>query len=344
MTVATLLIRADASVAIGTGHVMRCLALAQAWQDAGGRAVFAMAEIPEALLQRLTFEGFDTISLPTIPGSSEDAELSLSLARQVQANWLVIDGDRFARQFLSRLPSSGLRTLLLDDFAERQSFPVDVVLNLNFGAIELPYRLTGFQGALLLGEQYVLLRREFTSRAGDRAFPETGNRVLVTLGGSDPENLSSKVVVSLAELHDLKVTLIAGAGNAHRTYLQELAGSNVDVEFNVANMPARMYEADMAVIAAGGTLWELLYMRCVVLSYARNPAQASVVTTLANMNILADMGNMRDFNGPALATKVRETAKSASVRERLANAGRQLIDGKGAHRVVEMMQSLGGRQ
>src|ERR1035438_4860894 len=107
MTVATLLIRADASVAIGTGHVMRCLALAQAWQDAGGRAVFAMAEIPEALLQRLTFEGFDTISLPTIPGSSEDAELSLSLARQVQANWLVIDGDRFARQFLLRLPSSG---------------------------------------------------------------------------------------------------------------------------------------------------------------------------------------------------------------------------------------------
>jgi UDP-2,4-diacetamido-2,4,6-trideoxy-beta-L-altropyranose hydrolase len=344
MSLDSVLFRCDANVATGTGHVMRCLALAQAWQDAGGRAVFAMAEIPEALLQRLTFEGFDTISLPTIPGSLEDAELSLAHARQVQASWLVIDGDRFAGQFLSRLPSSGVRTFLLDDFAERQSFPVDVVLNLNFGAIEEPYRLTGFQGALLLGEKYVLLRREFSARSGDRAFPETGNRVLVTLGGSDPENLSSKIVASLAELHDLKVTLIGGAGNAQRRYLQELAGSNVDVEFNVANMPARMYEADMAVIAAGGTLWELLYMQCVVLSYARNPVQASVVKTLANMNILEDMGNTRDFNGPALATKVRRTAKSASVRERMANAGRRLIDGKGAQRVVEMMQSLGGRQ
>ena len=68
-----LLIRADANLAIGTGHVMRCLALAQSWQDAGGRAVFLMADCTSSLEERLRTEGFETAAAAVQVGSPADA-------------------------------------------------------------------------------------------------------------------------------------------------------------------------------------------------------------------------------------------------------------------------------
>ena len=85
----------------------------------------------------------------------------------------------------------------------------------------------------------------------------------------------------------------------------------------------------------GGTLWELLYTGCVVLSYTRNPLQASVTKTLAKRNILADLGNVPGFQGPALIATLQELRASASKRKSMAEAGRRLIDGKGAQRVVQ---------
>src|SRR5260370_14141359 len=115
-------IRAEASLAIGTGHVMRCLALAQAWQDAGGTASLAAAELPDALLPRVTSEG---VSLRQVHapkhGGPEDAAQTVAQARQLSADWVVIDGDRFGSDFLATVRTAGCRVLLIDHVASRES-------------------------------------------------------------------------------------------------------------------------------------------------------------------------------------------------------------------------------
>src|ERR1700757_4447768 len=110
----TLLIRCDASIAMGTGHAMRCLALAQAWQDAGGKVLFAMADATPSIEVRLRIEGADVARLPGLAESPEDSSGTWDLPRQKKAEWVVVDGYQFGSVYQSALRDAGLRVLFID--------------------------------------------------------------------------------------------------------------------------------------------------------------------------------------------------------------------------------------
>lgn len=331
----TLVFRCDANRAIGTGHVMRCLALAEAWQDAGGSALFATAELPAGLEARLRAEAVALTTVKDVPGAPDDADTTIRLAQQAGAGWVVVDGDRFGVDFLQRIRESGVRVFLVDDFARRESFPADLILNPNIGASEDDYRGLDGKVPLLLGSPYTLLRREFTSWQAERSLASRGASVLVTLGGSDPENLAPRIARAFAGCKSTRVTVIAGAGYEHLDELKAVSGDNICAVFNPPNMTDLMHAADVAVTAAGGTLWELLYMRCAVLSYSRNPVQARVVRLVSERGAVVDLGDVDDFDAKALVAAIEKVLSSQSVREDMAIRGRQLADGRGATRVLE---------
>src|SRR5258708_178813 len=95
-----LLIRADATPTIGMGHLMRCVALGQGWQDVGGIVRIACAQyLAEPLGSRLQAENIDYDVLSTEPGSADDARKTISLAKQHNAEWIVVDGYQFGGQY-----------------------------------------------------------------------------------------------------------------------------------------------------------------------------------------------------------------------------------------------------
>jgi len=333
-----LLIRADASPVIGIGHVMRCLALAQAWQDTGGTASLAVKELPDGLSPRVITEGISVIRMHAIPGSREDAAETVALAHRLIADWVVIDGDRFGSDFLGTVHAAGFQVLLLDDFADRESFPVDLIVNPDLDNGGEPYRKRGTTARPLLGPSYVLLRREFGQENEKKEIRQTGNRILVTLGGSDPENLTPKIADALAHCADLEVTVIAGAGYDKAYELGRLRASNLRVVANPPDMAQFMRDSDQAIVVAGGTLWELLSMGCAVLSYSRNIVQANVIRALSHRGVVVDMGGTRHFDRAKLVASVKELVDSRTARGRMRNLGRALVDGRGATRVVEAMR------
>jgi UDP-2,4-diacetamido-2,4,6-trideoxy-beta-L-altropyranose hydrolase len=334
-----LLLRADATLAIGTGHVMRCLALAEAWHDAGGALTgLAAAELPEALESRVAADGVALIRMQASPGGADDAAATVAEAMRLRADWVAIDGDRFDSGFLQTVRAAGFRVLLIDDFASRKSFPAELIVNPNLDEDQEPYRKRGVTAPLLMGPSYVLLRREFRQMNDIGEIRKTGNRILVTLGGSDPENLSPKIADALVSCSDLEVTVIAGAGCDNADELCRLKANNLRVVCNPSNLTQFMKNCDQAVITAGGTLWELLSIGCAVLSYSRNVVQARVVQGLARQGTVVDMGETRNFDPAKLAVSVNELSHSPAIRDRMTTLGHALVDGMGAARVVEAMQ------
>ncbi|MFZ1132844.1 MAG: UDP-2,4-diacetamido-2,4,6-trideoxy-beta-L-altropyranose hydrolase [Terriglobales bacterium] len=335
-----LLIRADASLALGTGHVMRCLALAQAWIDAGGSVNLAVAELPDGLLPRVNAERISLSRVDAIPGSSADAQEIIAQARRLKADWLVIDGDRFGSDYLALIRAAGFRVLLIDDFANRESFPADLIVNPDLDE-NIEYRKRGATAPVLTGSRYILLRREFRQQTVKKETRECGNRILVTLGGSDPENLAPRMASALRQCRELEVTVIAGAGFDRSNDLGKLKASNLRVVFNPPNMAEFMKDSDQAIIVAGGTVWELLSMGCAVLSYSRNDVQGRIIRVLSERGVVVDMGDVSRFDPAKLVAVVKDLVDARVARERMNHLGRSLVDGLGATRVVEATQRAG---
>ena len=118
-----LLIRADGGATIGAGHVMRCLALAQAWRKSGGDVWFAHAEIAPPLAARLQREGFSSIQFDVQRGTALDAERTCDLADREAVDWVVADGYCFDVTWQRAIRASGHRLLVIDDYAHLDTTP-----------------------------------------------------------------------------------------------------------------------------------------------------------------------------------------------------------------------------
>jgi UDP-2,4-diacetamido-2,4,6-trideoxy-beta-L-altropyranose hydrolase len=340
MTLRTLILCADASVTMGTGHVMRCLALAQAWQDDGGAAVFAMAQSTPAIDEYLAAEQLAVVPLKSPSGSARNAEQVLQLARDRAAEWVVVDGYQFTAEYQRILKAAGLKVLFVDDTGQCEHYYADLVLNQNAHANEKMYRSREAHTQLLLGPRYAMLRREFKSwRRWKREVPAAATRLLVTIGGSDPDGLTLRLIEALPKISapGVEATIVVGGSNPCMGELEhEVAGMGPHVHLvsNAGNMPELMAQSDIAVICGGGTAWELLYMGCAILSYARDDVQEQILKELSAIGAARSLGAVDDFQETTFARAIEELVFLKDRRVAMARLGRKLVDGKGASRVL----------
>ena len=153
--------RADASPQIGTGHVMRCLALGQIFRKVGERSVFVMCMVTPSMRVRLESEGFGVKILNCIPGSVDDAKQTVEVSKDVSASWIVLDGYHFDAAYQRSIKELGKKLLLIDDNGCASHYYADIVLNQNIYASEKLYSKREPNTTLLLGTRYALLREEF---------------------------------------------------------------------------------------------------------------------------------------------------------------------------------------
>jgi UDP-2,4-diacetamido-2,4,6-trideoxy-beta-L-altropyranose hydrolase len=342
-----LVIRADASSALGFGHIMRMTALAQAWHRCGGSAVFVCAEIPAVLERQLISGGFAVHRLSVEVGGEDDWQSLHAFCgaiRGASGTFLALDGYRFGSSYQSALKQRQWSMLVMDDCGQVDPATADYIVNQNPGSCTDPGRPALQTATLLNGSRYALLRKDFLRYAEWRREPRPeGRNVLVTFGGSDPLNVTPRVIEALAGM-DLDLRVVIGSGNRNQDEVRESmrrhrnAFRSSEVSVDPPSMADLMAWADVAVAAAGSTAWELCFMGlpAVYLQMADN--QESVIRAVAALGFGVALPGDPSEAVSRVAPAVSELLTDVCGRARHAGAGIETIDGFGASRICAQMR------
>lgn len=351
-------IRADASHRIGSGHIIRCVTLAERLRLRGAAISFVCRELPGHYCGWLENRGFAVTRLPAradfVPhdrsgdeyaamlGESMKGEIEQScvaLAALGKVDWLVVDHYGLDSSWYGAMRPHVGRIMAIDDLANR-SLDVELLLDQNFQTSPHRY-LTRVPGSCiqLLGPAFALLRPDFRT-ARERLKPRDGavRRILVFLGGSDPENQTARVLDACKEAltPDVEVHVVVGQATPNRADLERRCSSMPRAQLHVQapNMAELMSQADLMLGAAGSTTWErcCLGLPGVLVSIAAN--QRDIGRSIADRGAglyLGDIENVRheDFVR-TISGLMRDPLR---LREMAANA-HSLVDGLGAERVA----------
>lgn len=341
MSLPRLVVRADASARMGIGHLMRCLSLASGWTSRGGRTTFISASDDTQLHYRIRSSGAELVRLEAQYPSAPDLATTVSVLDENPDSWVVLDGYHFDSRYQYEVRSTGARLMIIDDYASSDHYIADLLLNQNIDAKLLRYSHETYT-QMLLGPQYALLSPRFGQwQDWHKPTPDVARRILITLGGGDPDNQTCKVLRAIRTLKvaDLEVLAVVGDTNPHLEALEhEVAGTNYyQLRQNVDNMPELMAWADMAVSAGGSTCWELAYMGLpnLILVLAQN--QAAIAAGLHQTDISENLGWFQEVDEETISQRVQGLIHNPSRRSEMSRLGRQLVDGRGVDRVIGVL-------
>lgn len=342
-----LYIRADATVEIGTGHIMRCIALAQAWKKRGGTVTFLSGCTSKPLVQRIKAEGFELCAIEKQWPHPQDVQQTLEILQHAQSsswdgvNWLVIDGYHFTHGYHRSIREQGFKLLVIDDYHHLDQYDADIILNQNIGADRYNYSC-GPATCLLLGPAYAMLRSEFTDNPPmDEKQPARARSILVTLGGADADNLTLTMIRTIQQIDDpgLTTRIAVGPANPHMKSLAHAVQQHpCKIELiEKPDMPRLMAGADMAISAGGSTCWELCFHGVPFLTVSMAENQDAIVSELSALGVAVDLGPQKELTTDIISRAIIALSHDPDKRSRMAQSGSALIDGKGTKRLIRQM-------
>jgi UDP-2,4-diacetamido-2,4,6-trideoxy-beta-L-altropyranose hydrolase len=362
---ATVALRVDASLDIGTGHVMRCLTLADALRAAGADCRFLCREHPGNLITLIRDRGFPVSVLGAVDEGArilpaddhappdagwlgcdwrKDASQTQQALASWRPDWLVLDHYALDSRWEIELQGCYEHLLVIDDLADR-THQADVLLDQNLGRLAEDYRdLVPGHCRHLIGPRYALLRPEFAEwRKWSLERRQKGGpvkRLLVSLGGVDKDNVTGQLLDALYEINlpeSMEITVVMGASAPWLEEVRERARRmlrDTEVVLNVNDMARRMGEADLAIGAAGSTTWErcCLGLPTIVLVLAENQKEIAQV-------LHAEGAAHALLATDAMAELVHQwsTITQRDYLDRLSRRAAGLVDGRGGDRVRKVL-------
>ena len=317
--------RVDASLDIGTGHVLRCLVLADALKDTGVECIFICREHSGHLIDFIKSSGYKVITLEIPPNFAnqtlmephlkhaswlgvnqfEDAIQCLDKLQQERLDWLIVDHYGIDFHWEKLLKPICKHIIIIDDLADRKHVG-DCLIDQTLGREPCDYaHLIPSESKLLLGTRYALVRPEFSAmreKAYERLPPGPSVQVLVSMGGVDQNNVTLKVLRFLSEKSGVAVTVLLSPRAPHYLSVASYCKASqnihhIDFSGDVAQL---MLRCDIAIGAPGSTSWEraCLGLPSIVIPLADNQHQISRVLQSRHAAVIVRLANLdADLSG-----------------------------------------------
>lgn len=358
--------RTDASVQIGTGHVMRCLTLADALRDAGSSCTFVCRAHTGNFIHQIRQRGYPVLELAATNSKTgtntpdslihaqwlgSDWVTDVKQTQQTMGpqvfDWLVVDHYALDHQWEKALRHHCKHVMAIDDLADRQH-DCDLLLDQNLGRTADHYsRLLPLHASTLIGPQYALLRPEFRALRKEslirRAHPQL-KRLLITMGGIDKTNVTGDVLDALHNCSlppDLSITIVMGV---HAPWLESIQSKSqtmpckTQVLVNVSDMASIMAESDLVISAAGGTVWEScsLGLPSLVIAVAENQRSGASALKKAGAALVFESGHdVADF-----LQQLLDSNTDVTLLQQLSTQAAAITQGNGATLVAQTLERL----
>lgn len=311
-----IIIRTDASIEIGTGHVMRCLTLAKQLKRHGMEVTFICREVEGNSISYLEKEGFNVISLPI---TTENLSWHVDVKDTIQAidqivapvDLIIVDHYDLDYHWEKEIRQYTRYIMVIDDLANRQH-DCDLLLDQNY-YLNMEERYKGLVPThciQMLGPNYVLLRDEFLSGI-EKTRERTGEvkNILIFFGGTDPTGETIKVLNAIKEisLPNVKINVVVGHSNPNKLVVEQICKEIPNAHFycQINNMAELMNEADLAIGAGGSAVWERCYVSLpsIVMITAKN--QQEVTNAVSGSGALYNLGEASLINKKEIQLAVK---------------------------------------
>lgn len=355
------LFRVDASVSIGSGHIMRCLTLATALRARCASCHFVSREHDGHLIELVRQRGFEVTALAAGHGPAtvgdrpahvswlgcaweSDAEQTRALVTALKPDWIVLDHYALDERWERFVCGEGTRLLIIDDLADR-AHACDLLVDQNLGRAAAHYDALVPRGCTVLaGPAYALLRPEFSrlrSVSLARREGATLRHIFVNMGGVDQPNATGAVLAALCASDlpsDCRISVVMGMQAPWIAEVREFSAQMpwaTDVLVNVTDMAERMADSDLAIGAAGSTSWERCCLGLPTLMVILAANQESGARALDEAGAALLLGRVGDIP-QRLPAALLDVLQPDRLRQ-ISDAAGALVDGYGVERVLRAL-------
>lgn len=338
--------RTDSSIKIGSGHIMRCLTLAEGLKKNGAEVTFICRDLDGNLAGLIRQKGFTVdvlhtkFSLAEFPDTpllettwENDAEQTIQLlkTKYCHIDWLIIDHYSLDRRWEATLRPFVKKIMVIDDLANRPH-DCDVLLDQNlYNNMHERYRgLIPEKCQKLFGPEFAMLRPEFIkARKTLRPRDGTVKRIMVFLGGTDSTNQTTKVLESIFKLDrlDFVVDVIVGKSNPFNDQIKQLCTKFQFINYycQVENMAQLMAEADFSIGAGGTATWERCFLGLPNITIIIAENQIEATETLASKGAIINLGWYADVNSEMLVLAINKCISSPKLLSSMSIKSQQLM-------------------
>jgi len=332
---------------------MRCLAFAQGLEEIGVKSIFVIRNYEQEVAELIGYYKCDVEPIPKSCSFKEDLLLTSELADQHNVKLIITDLcniDTLANPgeysgYLQGLKDTGKFLITIDDLNE-MAFPCDIVVNPNYGAEKMSYDFSS-STKFLLGPAYFIFRQEFVEAAKvTREVKENARNILITMGGSDPLNLTIKVAKALRQpsITPLNLQIVLGLSypdsikQGVNEALKDFRG-NYELIQGSDNLAELMFWSDLAITGGGLTKYETAVTGTPSIIISQVAHQADLVKEFEKEETALNLGLGSQVNEEDIALAVERLLKDNALRAKMSTRGRKLVDGRGIERIISEIPS-----
>lgn len=330
-------IRADANEHIGTGHVMRCLSVASSFVLMGEDVTFITADHRGDHL--ISGKGYDTICIDNEwTQMEEELPELIALIKQNKPRMMLVDSYYTTEKYFTSL-SEAVPLAYFDDM-NACKWDVDYLINYNIFADTLDY--TWYKGSktkLLLGPNYAPLRNEFKGLSPHQNNVQISD-VLVSAGGADPEKVTERLIEAVCcKWRDISFHFIVGALNPRIETIKKTKAENAVLHINEQHMSDLMKKCDIAISAAGTTLYEICASGIPTITYTLADNQLIAAEEFEKKNIMLNAGDSRNDERfvERVEACIEQLIEKYELRKGISQRMQDLVDGFGADRIARAL-------